>query len=203
MMEFMNFVNLSFIVNVTLNNKRKVSKIFAGHPVKAHKQAVQFLNCYINIKLHSLADIVIVSNGGYPLDRDLYQTVKGIATAKKVVKDGGAIIIASECIDGLGGHEEFRRLMHKAENPEEVLKKIREQEPINDQWQAQVLATILKKVKVIMVTGKTNHKMVKELMMTPASTFEEALDQAKEMIPIEKPKIIAIPEGPYVIPYLT
>jgi len=200
MMEFMNFVNLSFIVNVTINNKGEVSQVFAGHPVEAHKQAVRFLNRHINIKLHSPADIVIVSNGGYPLDRDLYQTVKGMATAKRVVRNGGVIIMVAECRDGLGGHEEFRRIMQKAESPEDVLRKIRENEPINDQWQAQVLAMILEKAKVIAVTDGAKHKMIREMMMEPASTLEEALDLAREMIPARKPRITAIPEGPYVIP---
>lgn len=200
MMEFLKFVDLSFIVNVVITNKGEVSQVFAGHPVEAHKRAVQFISRHINIKLYDPADIVIVSNGGYPLDRDLYQTVKGIATAKRVVKNRGVIIITAECRDGLGGHEEFRRIMQKAENPEDVLRKIRENEPINDQWQAQVLAMILKKAKVIIVTDKANHKIVNEAMMKPASTLEEALDKAKEMIQVKKPKIIAIPEGPYVIP---
>jgi nickel-dependent lactate racemase len=200
MMEFMNFVNLSFIVNVTINDKGEVSQVFAGNPVEAHKQAVQFLNRHINIKLRGPADIVMVSNGGYPLDRDLYQTVKGMTTAKRVVRNGGIIIIAAECRDGLGGHEEFRRLMHKAGSPEDVLREIRDNEPINDQWQAQVLAMILEKAKVIVVTDKANHKMIREAMMKPASTLEEALDQAKEIIQVKKPKITAIPEGPYVIP---
>lgn len=199
MMEFMNFVNLSFIVNVTINNKGEVSGVFAGHPVKAHKQAVQFLSRHVNIRVNDPADIVIASNGGYPLDRDLYQAVKGMATAKRIVKEGGVIIMVAECKDGLGGHEEFRRLIQKATSPKDLLREIRENEPINDQWQAQILAMILEKAKVIVVTGEVEHKTIREMMMEPALTLEEALHLASEMI-TKKPKIVAIPEGPYVIP---
>ena len=200
MMEFMKFVNLSFIINVIINNEGKICKIFSGNPIEAHKKAVEFLDNYINIKLNEYADIAIVSNGGYPLDRNLYQAVKGIATANRVVKNGGIIIMVAECKDGLGGHEEFRKLMCK-ENPDDVLKEIRENEPINDQWEAQILAKILKKNKVIIVTKGVDHKITKEMMMEYASTIDEALDLAKKLIPIiKKPKILAIPEGPYVIP---
>lgn len=78
MMEFMSFVNLFFIMNVAINDRGEVSQVFAGDPVKAQGQAVRFLNRHVNIKLRGRADIVIVANGGYPLDRDLYQTVKGM-----------------------------------------------------------------------------------------------------------------------------
>ncbi len=200
MIEFMKFTNLFFIVNVIINNKGEICKVFSGDPIEAHKKAVEFLDYHVNVKLNEYADIVITTNGGYPLDRDLYQAVKGIATASRVVKNGGVIIMIAECRDGLGGHEEFRKLMCK-ENPNEVLKEIKENEPINDQWQAQILAKILKKNKVIIVTKGVDHKIIKEMMMEPASTIDEALDLARKLIPkIEKPRILAIPEGPYVIP---
>jgi nickel-dependent lactate racemase len=144
--------------------------------------------------------MIIVSNGGYPLDRDLYQMVKGIATAQRVVKDGGVIVVVGECRDGLGSHEEFRRLMQKAGKPEDVLREIRENEPIVDQWQAQVLATILEKAKVVVVTDGVEHKTIRKMMMEPASALKEALNLAREMIPMKKPRIVAIPEGPYLVP---
>ncbi len=200
MMEFTNFVNLFFIVNVTINNKGEVSQVFAGEPFEAHRQAVKFLNRYVNIKLSGRADIVIVSNGGYPSDRDLYQTVKGIATARRVVKEGGVIIMVAECRDGLGGHREFRKLMCKADH-KDVLREIRENEPIMDQWQAQVLAAILEEANVIIVTEGVKRDVIREMMMEPASTLDEALDVAREMVPTtKKPRIVAMPEGPYVIP---
>ncbi|MEM2210142.1 MAG: nickel-dependent lactate racemase [Nitrososphaerota archaeon] len=199
MIEFMKFVNLSFIINVIINNEGKICKVFSGDPIEAHEKAVEFLNKYVNIKLHEYADIAIVSNGGYPLDRNLYQAVKGIATASRVLKNGGVIIMVAECKDGLGGHEEFVKLMCK-DDPNDVLKEIKENEPINDQWQAQILAKILKKNRVIIVTKGVDHKIIKEMMMEHASTIDEALDLAKNLIKIEKPRIVAIPEGPYVIP---
>ena len=200
MVEFMNFVNLSFIVSVTKNNKGKTTQVFAGDPIEAHRRAVNFLNQYVNVKLRGYVDIVIVSNGGYPLDRDLYQSVKGMDTAKEVVKEKGVIIMVAECRDGLGGHEEFKRLMQEADSPGDVLKEIRENEPINDQWQAQILAEILEKANVIVVTDGVKRDVIRKMMMESASSLEEALDFARERISTKKPRIVAIPEGPYVIP---
>ena len=199
MVEFMKFVNLSFILNVTINNKRETTQVFAGDPIEAHRQAVNFLTHHVNVKLRGYADIVIVSNGGYPLDRDLYQSVKGIATAKEVVEEKGVIIMVAECRDGLGGHEEFRRLM-EANSPRDVLKEIRENEPIPDQWQAQILASILEKANVIIVTDGVKGHVLREMKMEHATSLEEALDFARKRVSTKKPRIVAIPEGPYIIP---
>ena len=200
MVEFMNFVNLSFIVNVTIDNKGETTQVFAGDPIVAHGRAVNFLNQYVNVKLRGYADIVIVSNGGYPLDRDLYQSVKGMATAKGVVKEKGVIIMVAECRDELGGHEEFRRLMQGADSPGDVSKEIRENEPINDQWEAQILAGILEKANVIIVTDGVKRDVIRKMMMESSSSLEEALDSARKRVSTKKPRIVAIPEGPYVVP---
>jgi nickel-dependent lactate racemase len=200
MVEFTKFVNLSFIVNVTINNKGETTGVFAGHPIKAHTQAVDSLNRCVEVKLRNYADIVITSNGGYPLDRDLYQSVKGMATAERVVKSKGVIIIVAECRDGLGGHKEFQTLMEEAKSPKEVLEKIRQNEPITDQWQAQVMARILEKAHVVTVTKGVKDEVMRNMMMEPASSLDEALDFAKKLVSRKKPRIIVIPEGPYVIP---
>jgi len=202
MMEFMNFINLQFIINVTINNKNETTQIFAGNPTEAHRQAVNFVNTYGRVKLHSSAEIVIVSNGGYPLDRNLYQSVKGIATASNVVKEKGVIIMVAECRDGLGGHREFMRLMQKAANPTEVLKEIQEKEPIVDQWQAQILAGILDKVNIIMVTDGVKRNTIEKMMMRQVFSIEEALELARGIVLTDKPRILVIPEGPYIMPYV-
>lgn len=200
MLEFMNFVNLSFIVGLTKNSEGKTTQVFAGDSIEAHERAVNFLNQYVNVRIRGYADIVIVSNGGYPLDRDLYQSVKGMDTAKAVVREKGMIIMVAECRDGLGGHEEFKRLMQEAESPGEVLKEIRENEPIIDQWQAQILSEILEKANVIVVTDGVKRNVIRKMMMESASSLEEALDIARERVSTRKPRIVAIPEGPYFIP---
>ena len=203
MMEFMKFVNLSFIVNAVINHNGEVSQIFAGDAVEAHEQATRFLHRCVSVRPSSYADIVMVSNGGYPLDRNLYQSVKGLATAKRVVRRGGVIIMITECRDGLGSHEEFKELIKNTETPQEVLKTIREGEPIKDQWEAQILAEVLDRAKVILVTLDENSKLAREMKMEPVSTIRNALDLARKILnDIRKPRIVAIPEGPYVIPSL-
>ena len=200
MIEFMEKIRLDFIVNVTLNKKKKISGIFAGDPVKAHLEGVRFLDNYVKSYFTEEADLVLTTNGGYPLDRDLYQAVKGMDTAASVVKNGGVIVIASECRDGLGGHEEFLRLVQGAESPEEILERIKKEEPIYDQWEAQVLARVLKKASVILVSEHISDEVAEGLLLKRARDLEEALEMAYEILGKKDVKIAAIPEGPYVIP---
>ena len=189
-----------YLVNVVIDKKHKVIGAFAGNVFKAHVKGVNFLNKYIKVNAPTKANIVVTSNGGYPLDRDLYQAVKGMATGELIVEKGGVIVIFAECIDGIGrGHEMFYRLLAEAKTPKEVLERIKCEEPIKDQWEAQILARILKDVKVILVTNNIKHSMIEEMHMTPASNPEEAMEEAYRAAGKES-KIVVIPEGPYVIP---
>jgi nickel-dependent lactate racemase len=193
----------SYIVNVVIDNEGRVAKVFAGDKVEAHRAGVEYLNRLVRVKAPRRASIVITSNSGYPLDRDLYQAVKGMATGRIVVEEGGVIIIFSECMDGIGrGHELFRKLMTEARSPDEVLERIRREEPIKDQWEAQILAQVLMRASVILVSSNIKDSWVEEMHMIPASSPEEALELADKIAGKEK-KVMAIPDGPYVIPTLT
>ena len=199
MVEFMKMTKLDFIVNVTINGEKKVTGIFCGDPIKAHIQGAKFLNSYAKVQVMEKADIAIVTNGGYPLDRNLYQAVKGMATGEQVVKKGGVIVIVAECKEGLGGHEEFHDIFLKAKNPDDVDRIIRKMEPIKDQWEAQILARILKKATVIAVTDM-NQSTLEDMLIKPASNIEEALQEARRIVGKNSPNIVVVPEGPYIIP---
>jgi len=204
MVEFMKLSKLDFIVNVTINKEKKITGIFCGDPLEAHLVGVRFLEEYVKVEVKGLADIVVATNGGYPLDRNLYQAVKGMATAELLVKEGGVIITVAECRDGLGGHADFYKLFVEARDPDEVLEKIRRLEPIKDQWEAQILARILKRAKVIVVS-KVKQDIVEDMFMIPATNVDEALEEASQLIKHRKRdiKLTVVPEGPYVIPKIT
>lgn len=199
MIEFMKGTKLDFIVNVIVNKDKEISRVFAGNPVKAHLSGIRELEKYVKVRYDKPSDIVITTNGGYPLDRNVYQTVKGMDTAAMVVRDGGVIIMVAECRDGVGGHEEFVRLIESTNTPEEILERVRQAEPVYDQWQAQLLARVLKKAKVIMVTKGEGPNVLRKLQLDWATNLEDALELAKNIVG-KKPTITAIPEGPYIIP---
>lgn len=199
MLEFMEKAGLDFILNVTLNKEGEVTGVFAGDPVEAHLEGVKRLDGYVRAGFGERADIVVTTNGGYPLDRDLYQAVKGLDTASMVVREGGVIVIASECVDGLGGHEHFLRLVRGCREPGEILERIRAWEPVPDQWQAQVLARVLERAHVILVSDNVGADVARDMLMEKAGSLEEALRKAYERVG-GGALVAAIPEGPYIIP---
>jgi len=188
-----------FILHVVLDKEKNIVDVFAGDVYEAHRAGVDVLDRYVKVDVPYEGDVVVASNGGYPLDRDLYQAVKGMVTASRVARNGGIIVIFSECRDGVG-HEHFRELASISRDPHKILKYIELNEPLRDQWQVQKLEQVLLKNKVIVVTKGVKHSVLEEMNLIPASNADEAFEIACREI--ECRKIIAVPEGPYVIPVL-
>ena len=188
---------LSFIVNVVLDSKKRIVASFAGDLVEAHEKACEFHASYGAVEAPP-ADIVITSNGGYPLDQNIYQAVKSMTAAEACCRPGGVIIVASACSDGHGG-EKFIRSFEIAPTPEDLMKAYLarqwdETEP--DQWQTQILCRVLMKNRVIMVTGPgAPREMVERLNMRWAPTLDDAMHMADEILGNPEADVTVIPDG--------
>ena len=186
---------LAFIVNVVIGSGKRIINCFAGHYDKAHLAGAAFVKELSGVKARP-ADIVITTNGGYPLDQNLYQAVKGMTAAEAACKKGGVIIMAARCEDGHGG-EVFYETFKNEKNLSRMMKKIMDttmRDTIPDQWQSQILARILLEHTVIMVT-EADRKMVEDLHMRFAPTLEDALKMADAVLGHDKGNITAIPDG--------
>jgi len=198
-LEHANRAGLNFIVNVILNRDRRIGKIVAGDPTKAHEIGVEVDRRIVGVRFERKADVTITTNSGYPLDLDLYQTVEGIDTASTITRDGGCIIVASECSSGIGP-EKFRETYIEARSPDEVLGNIREDGPFEAQWQNQILARVQKNHKIYLVSSLQN-RVVEEFMIKPADSVESAVDEALRKTG-KTAKIAVLPEGPAALPIL-
>ncbi|MGB8451317.1 MAG: nickel-dependent lactate racemase [Anaerocolumna sp.] len=186
---------LQYIVNVVINSRHKVIGAFAGDCEKAHLTGVNFLEGLCKTSPIP-ADIVVTSNNGYPLDQNIYQTVKGMATAEKTCKKDGVIIMAAECRDGCGG-DAFYRTFSSAESAKQVLEDISiipRDKTVTDQWQSQIFARILSKHPIIFVSS-CEDKIINEMHMIPAKSISEALKKADEILEGKEKKVTFIPEG--------
>ena len=193
-----NLVDFSFSVNVTLNNQKQVSGVFAGDFEEAHIKGTEFLDSNVKVRCNE-ADIAVVTNGGYPLDRDLYQAVKAMTVGEAATHEGGVIIVACECRDGIG-HPHFRKLVKESSGPEEILEKIRTPGSTTiDQWQAQIMARILQRNKVICVTDGVDTDSMKAMHLGYEKTIDEALESALNHCGTD-PEINIFPGGPSSIP---
>lgn len=189
---------LDAVVNVVLSFEGEVSKCFSGEPIKTHRSAVEFLERFVKVRVERKADIVVVSGGGYPADRNLYQAVKGMAVGEPLVKDNGVIVLLAECRDGVA-HEHFYQLASKFKDPAALLKYIKEHEPIRDQWEVQIMARILMKSRIVVYAKGVTAQELENMMLIPASSPEEALEIAFSLTSRDA-ELLAVPEGTHVIP---
>ena len=191
-------VNVQFILNVALNAEKQVIAAFAGDLEQAHEKGVSFVRSLAQCPC-TTGDIVITSNGGYPLDQNLYQSPKAVATAEACCREGGVIIMCASCIDGMGGtHFEKLIVNGSVEEIDEYLSKIPPKETIPEQWCAQIYSRILKKHTVILVTTYLDHDLVRKANMIPASSPDEALQKAYDLVGKDA-SVVVIPDGVAVL----
>ena len=190
---------LAFILNVVIDAKKEVIAAFAGDSEKAHETGCGFVLKMAEVKKQP-ADIVITTNGGYPLDQNIYQAVKGMTAAEATCKEGGVIIMCAACNDGHGG-ESFYKTLKEAPSAHALLEriaKIPRNETIPDQWEMQILARILDKFTVILVSDMCDPQMIKDMHMEHAKNFEEAFARALELKG-QNASVTVIPDGVSVI----
>lgn len=191
-------VDLQFILNVALDGEKKIIAAFAGDFQEAHETGVEFIREQSQCPSVT-GDIVVTSNGGYPLDQNLYQSPKGVSTAEACAGEDGVIIMSCSCYDGMGGtHFEKLIKLGSVDEIEEYLSKIPPKETIPEQWCPQIYARILKKHKVILVTTFLNHEEVVASNMIPANSLDEAMEIAYE-IKGRNASVVVIPDGVSVL----
>ena len=189
---------LAYVVNVVINAEKEPVFAVAGDPEQAHRVGREFLAGQCRVSAVP-ADIVITTNGGYPLDQNIYQSVKGMTAAEAGVRPGGVIIMASQCADGHGG-ESFYRCLREEKDLARMTRRFLEtppEETMVDQWESQILARILQKAAVVFVSDLPD-EMIGDMHMIPAHSLEEALAKADALLAekgICQGKILAIPDG--------
>jgi len=191
----------AFVLNVTLNQERQITGVFAGDLAKAHRAGAAFVRQTALRPVPGPFDIVITSNSGYPLDLNLYQAVKGMSAAARIVKEGGDIIVAAECWDGIPDHGEYKRLLWEASSPEDLMRTL--SVPgfrCHDQWEAQIQAQVQLKARVHVHAGGLSDDELRRALVIPCNNIEETVATIRR----EKPQatIAVLPDGPQTVPYI-
>ena len=201
LLEIARMARHDFILDVTLTQEREISGVFAGNPVQAHAAGVEFLRDTSLAPLTGLADAVITSSAGYPLDLTFYQTGKGITAAQHIVKPGGRILMLGECAEGAGSPEYAEKLRTFAGN-EEYLREIADTPVIPDQWQLEKLALVgLANELFFYAPGVTADEMG-ALAPRHFNDLDAAIDRLLEGLPADA-RIALIPDGPYTFARVT
>lgn len=190
-----------FMVNVALNTRREITALWAGHYLAAHEVGCQFVAQHATRAVEGLFDIVITTNSGYPLDQNLYQAVKGMSAAARIVRPGGAIIAAAECRDGLPSHGNYKDLLQMRASAEELLAMI--EAPgfaLYDQWQAQSQALVQRRAQVFL-RSSLDPASVRAAMLMPIDDLAATL---AELLARYGPgaRVAVLPEGPQTVPFV-
>lgn len=194
-------VSVDFLINVTLNNRKEITRFFLGDPIETHEAGCTFCKETAMAPCDEAFDLVVTSNSGYPLDQNLYQAVKGMSAASQIVKKGGLIISAARCNDGFPDHGNFKNFLFDHDSAQMMLDKICSPgfEQL-DQWQVQLLAIILLKARVGLYSSLTDTDVMRA-HMAPIHDIREAID-AESMRLGRVAKLAVLPEGPLTIPYI-
>jgi nickel-dependent lactate racemase len=194
-------VPLDFCLNVTLNRDREITGFFCGHPIQAHEVGCRFSKQTAMVACEEPFPVVVTTNSGFPLDQNLYQTVKGMSAASQIVRQDGYIATASRCQDGFPDHGNFRALLFDHDSPRALLDTI--EAPgfsMYDQWEAQLLALIQLKARVGL-QSELPAADVERAHIEPLDDVGAAVGRELDRIGREAP-VAVLPEGPQTIPYV-
>ena len=189
------------ILDVTLDEANRITGVFAGELELAWRSGVAFAARHVRAAAPREADIVVTSCAGAPLDATFYQAVKGMVGALPVVKQGGTIIVAAECAEGIGSPL-FTRTLLEAGDLEQFVAHISQPDVfLPEEWQVEELAKVARKAEIYCIAGGISQARLAACFVRPAATVEEAL-QAAFARHGRDASVLAIPRGPYVIPYI-
>jgi nickel-dependent lactate racemase len=187
-----------FIVNVTLDTSKQLTGVFAGHPVKAHLAGVEFLSRHCVRTLDEPLDFVVTTNAGAPLDCNLYQTAKGISGVAGATREGGVILIATECLEGFGS-DEYRAVFEYAVTPRDFIEKLMKKEFfIPDQWCAQETYQVMLKNEIWVHTAGIDAATLARFHFRPVADINRGISELLEKFGQEARWAI-VPDGPLLI----
>jgi lactate racemase len=183
-------------LDVAINRGRRVTAVFAGPLPDAHDAACAHVQASAVRDVAAPFDLVVSTNGGYPLDRNLYQAVKGMAAAERIVRDEGVVIMAAACEDGVPAGGAFARLLARATTPAELIGA--QGGPELDRWQAQVLGRVLARAEVQLHSGGLDDATIADALLIPVADLDGAVEAALGRLGA-RARVAVIPEGPLTV----
>lgn len=193
---------VDFSLDVTINRDMRITAAYAGEMFEVHAAACEAARRTVMRPVDRPFEVVVTTNSGYPLDQNLYQAVKGMSAAAEIVREGGTIICAAECRDGVPDHGEYGRILRDGRSPRHLLSKIEStSETTHDQWQVQIQAKVQMKAEVFLMSSYLSAEQVRAAHLGAtddvAATVASALKRHGP-----GSRVCVLPEGPQTVPYL-
>jgi lactate racemase len=200
--EIARMTGVDFALDVTLNRDQQITAAFAGDLFEEHLAACEAARTNAMRAVQRPFDVVVTTNSGYPLDQNLYQAVKGMSAAAKIVKESGTIICAAECRDGIPNHGAYGQILASRPSPRELLDMITApgfSRP--DQWQVQIQALVQLKARVLVKAGCLSDEQIRASHFEPIADISAAISHALSAAGPQA-TLCVLPHGPQTIPYL-
>ena len=192
----------TFLCNVTLSADRRVTGFFCGELAAAHDAAMAEVDRAALRPVPHEYDIVVTTNGGYPADLNVYQSIKGMAAAARAVRRGGAIVLASECREGVG-NEDYAEFLASRESPEALMALLLEPDFHRiDQWgiQCQAMAQLKAEVYLYSTLDEATTKAAHLRKSEDVSATVAELASEMERQTGAPATVLALPTGFQAIP---
>jgi len=195
-------VGVTFNLDVTLNRDHEITNVFSGEILASHAAGCAFARATAMAPVKAAYDVVLTTNSGYPLDQNLYQTVKGMSAAAQIVKAGGSIVVASECSDGLPAHGGYKDLLREGVDPDAFMARLFEPNfSVHDQWQVQVQAQIQRKAQVFLKADGLSEAQIRAAWLQPIGDVADCV-AARLAAAGTGARVAVLPQGPQTIPYV-
>jgi nickel-dependent lactate racemase len=189
---------VTFNLDVAIDREHQVVGVFAGELFGSHAAACEFVRRTAMVAVPARYDVVVTTNSGYPLDQNLYQTVKGMSAGAQVVRQGGTIVVASACEDGIPAHGRYGELLRQGGGPEEFLAGLGRVPVSHDQWQVQVQAGIQRRATVLVRTDGLSAEQLRAAWLEPIDDVSAAVGRLAG----PGDRVAVLPQGPQTIPYV-
>ncbi len=193
---------VDFALDVVLNREQRIVEALGGSLFAMHAAARAAAQRLAMRPVPGLFDVVVTTNAGFPLDQNLYQSVKGMSAGATVVKPGGTIICAAECRDGFPDHGSYREVLSSEASPEALLATIAARErTVPDQWQVQVQAKVQSRARVVV---RTSYLSAEDLSAAHLGHTDDVAAAVEHALAAAGPgaQVCVLPEGPQTIPYV-
>jgi len=201
--EAVQLVSPTFLLNVTLNRDHEITGVFAGDWEQAHARGCAFVKEVSMVGLERPFDIVITSNSGYPLDLNLYQAVKGMSAAAQIIRQGGSIVLAADCWDGIPEHGDYGQLVSEANTVDDLLSTVRDPDfSRQDSWQAHTQALVCQKADIYLYSHNLTAQQITDALLIPCSDVASTVGELLHRYGPHA-RVCVLPEGPQTIPYIT
>jgi nickel-dependent lactate racemase len=196
----------SFIVNVTLNEKKETTGVFAGEPAAAHDAGIAQAARQALTPIPHLYDIVVATNMGWPADLNLYQSMKAMSVAAQAVKKGGKIIVASECGEGIG-NDDFLAVLRSGPSYPALMEKIGAPGfAADEQWGVQCIGMVWEKAEIYFHSAISREVVEDEAHLhycaDVSATVAALAEEFRRANDGREPAICVLPYGQLTVPRL-